>query len=124
MNFASYIYLFNVAGKINAVLEVGIVLGGVVTFAMLMGGWMMADTSWGYEEEKKRSVYRATRRAVKVLAVCAALYAVVPNTGTLYTMAAAAKVEEISKSPDVQKLAGNSLKVLEKKMQEYLNEKE
>ncbi len=124
MNFASYIYLFNVAGKINAVLEAAVLIGGVVTLVMLIGGWMVADTSWGYEAEKKQSIYRATYKALKILGVCAILYAVVPSTSTLYTMAAASKVEEVSKNPDVQKLAGNSLKVLEKKMQEYLNERE
>ena len=43
-----------------------------------------------------------------------------PNRETLYTMVAAYTVQDIATSPEVQKLAGKSLEVVNKAMDEYL----
>ena len=48
------------------------------------------------------------------------IVALTPNKETLYTMVAAHTVQDIATSPEVQKLAGKSLEVINKAMDEYL----
>lgn len=43
-----------------------------------------------------------------------------PNKSTIYTMAAAYGVQQAATNPDVQRLAGKSLSLLESKLDEYL----
>lgn len=48
------------------------------------------------------------------------IVALTPNKETLYTMVAAHTVQDIATSPEVQELAGKSLEVINKAMDEYL----
>lgn len=128
MNFATFIYLAGTVGGVKSTLEIVLVLGGFalvllspVVILMLED---MPTSSYEAEQSARKSSFKVVRYAAVVWAVLLLIYPFVPTTKTIYTMAAASGVEAVAKNPDVQKLAGSSLKVLEKKMQEYLNEKE
>jgi hypothetical protein len=127
MNFATFIYLAGTVGGVKSTLEIVLVLGGFALVLSPMIILMLADmltNSYEAEQSARKSSFKVVRYAAVVWAVLLLMYPFVPTTKTIYTMAAASGVEAVAKNPDVQKLAGSSLKVLEKKMQEYLNEKE
>lgn len=127
MNFATFIYLAGTVGGVKSTLEIVLVLGG---FALVLSPMIilmlagMLTSSYEAEQSARKSSFKVVRYAAVVWVVLLLMYPFVPTTKTIYTMAAASGVEAVAKNPDVQKLAGSSLKVLEKKMQEYLNEKE
>lgn len=127
MNFATFIYLAGTVGGVKSTLEIVLVLGGFTLVLSPMIILMLADmltNSYEAEQSARKSSFKVVRYAAVVWTVLLLMYPFVPSTKTIYTMAAASGVEAVAKNPDVQKLAGSSLKVLEKKMQEYLNEKE
>lgn len=127
MNFATFIYLAGTVGGVKSTLEIVLVLGGFALVCSPMIILMLADiltNSYEAEQSARKSSFKVVRYAAVVWTVLLLMYPFVPTTKTIYTMAAASGVEAVAKNPDVQKLAGSSLKVLEKKMQEYLNEKE
>lgn len=127
MNFATFIYLASTVGGVKSTLEIVLVLGGFALVLSPMIILMLADmltNSYEAEQSARKSSFKVVRYAAVVWTVLLLMYPFVPSTKTIYTMAAASGVEAVAKNPDVQKLAGSSLKVLEKKMQEYLNEKE
>lgn len=127
MNFATFIYLAGTVGGVKSTLEIVLVLGGFALVLSPMIILMLADmltNSYEAEQSARKSSFKVVRYAAVVWTVLLLMYPFVPTTKTIYTMAAASGVEAVAKNPDVQKLAGSSLKVLEKKMQEYLNEKE
>lgn len=127
MNFATFIYLAGTVGGVKSMLEIVLVLGGFALVLSPMIILMLTDmltSSYEAEQSARKSSFKVVRYAAVVWAVLLLMYPFVPTTKTIYTMAAASGVEAVAKNPDVQKLVGSSLKVLEKKMQEYLNEKE
>ncbi|UIW12827.1 MAG: hypothetical protein [Enterobacter phage ENC16] len=127
MNFATFIYLAGMVGDVKSTLEIVLLLGGFALVLSPMMILMLADmltNSYEAEQSARKSSFKVVRYAAVVWTVLLLMYPFVPSTKTIYTMAAASGVEAVAKNPDVQKLAGSSLKVLEKKMQEYLNEKE
>lgn len=127
MNFATFIYLAGTVGGVKSTLEIVLVLGGFALVLSPMIILMLADmltNSYEAERSARKSSFKVVRYAAVVWTVLLLMYPFVPSTKTIYTMVAASGVEAVAKNPDVQKLAGSSLKVLEKKMQEYLNEKE
>ena len=127
MNFATFIYLAGTVGGVKPTLEIVLVLGGFALVLSPMIILMLTDmltNSYEAEQSARKSSFKVVRYAAVVWTVLLLTYPFVPSTKTIYTMAAASGVEAVAKNPDVQKLAGSSLKVLEKKMQEYLNEKE
>lgn len=127
MNFATFIYLAGTVGGVKSTLEIVLVLGGFNLVLSPMIILMLADmltNSYEAEQSARKSSFKVVRYAAVVWTVLLLMYPFVPSTKTIYTMAAASGVEAVVKNPDAQKLAGSSLKVLEKEMQEYLNEKE
>lgn len=72
--------------------------------------------------QKFMSIYRSMWPLKTFVIVMVALSVVLPNKDTAYKMLAAYGVESIVTNPEVQKLGGKSLDVLNKAMDEYLQE--
>jgi hypothetical protein len=70
-------------------------------------------------------VWQKISRAVTYSLIASVLVIVfVPSQKTAYTMLAAYGVQHVAENPQVQELAGDSLKVLNKAMKEYLADDE
>lgn len=120
MSFATYVYLIDLLGKLNVMAGLLCLFGACLLVFGGAAGYMAADTDYSDSAEKKQKLFCILRRGVYAWAILLALFIITPDKPTLYTMVAANQVQAIAENPDVQKLAGNSLKVIEKKMQEYL----
>lgn len=120
MSFAAYVYFIDLLGKFNAMAGTFSLFGAVLLVIGGAAGYMAVDGGYGDTSGKKQKLFRILRRGAFVWAISLALFIITPDKPTLYTMVAANQVQVIAENPDVQKLAGSSLKVIEKKMQEYL----
>lgn len=74
------------------------------------------------DSQKFLSVYRSMWPLKTFVIITITLSVVLPNKDTAYKMLAAYGVQTIIENPDVQKLGGKSLEVLNKAMDEYLQE--
>ena len=72
--------------------------------------------------EQFMSIYKSLWPLKTFVVVMCVLSTVVPDKDTAYKMLAAYGVESIVTNPEVQKLGGKSLDVLNKAMDEYLQE--
>lgn len=65
---------------------------------------------------------KLVKKFITAAIVCGSLTAFLPSKSTIYQMAAAYGVSEVIANPDVQRLAGKSLALVEKTLDGYLKE--
>lgn len=123
----SLMWMFYFAGVVDNLTATAILLSGLVLTAYcayILFGAMAAECSYREEEAFKR--YRSNLVKLKrypIVAVCLlAVISFIPDKQTIYTMAAAYGVQEAVANPDVQRVAGKSLAVIEKTLDAYLKE--
>lgn len=138
MELALFIYLVDRASAIFSGGLVGIsviftMIFGIASFLYLLSG---GDATVKVAKEKKAEdlclkaeedyalsfsyfPYKKTMRGLILYFTCVAL---VPDKDTMYTMLAAYGVQSTAESEEAQQVAGKSLEVLEKAMDEYLAE--
>lgn len=116
MEFALVIYLINLLSKIN---EIAVILFFLILVSLvLIAPWVMFDI----DKEVIETIKRVVKPFIFVVSFLAVICIFVPSEKTMYSMLAAYGVQSVSENPDVQQIAGNSLKVLDKAMKEYLDE--
>lgn len=124
MNLAMMIYFIDVICGEHGVLAV--ITG--VTLILWLFGFLVSICLRLDEDVKKEdreqfmSIYKSLWPLKTFVVVMCVLSAVVPEKDTAYKMLAAYGVESIVTHPEVQKLGGKSLDVLNKAMDEYLQE--
>lgn len=122
MNLALLVYIITTALpalqdilEFSAFILVAALLGG-----LLRNGFCRIEFAEKYEE--LACVYPTKTRYYFLLAFFILSCNLIPNKDTCYAMLAAYGVESIVTNPEVQKLGGKSLDVLNKAMDEYLEE--
>lgn len=126
MELAIFFYLAGIVGNLGDTLQ-GIGLIGVLAFGLsAIMGLVHADTSYDSKAAMER-LHKLVKRftwfpIVSVMLII--LSAFIPSKDTMYTMAAAYGVQTAAENPNVQRVAGKSLEVLESKLDEYLKVKD
>ena len=121
---------FYVAGVIDNVAGFfGISAIGLTGFYLAVGiaGAINADCQWESKtKQEAKAANRAFFKRYKWMPMVGALMflisALIPSKDTMYTMAAAYGVQTVAENPNVQRVAGKSLQVLEGKLDEFLKE--
>lgn len=124
MELALFFYL---AGVVENVSEVIVALSLLTIFSFgcyTVFAAMHYDSSYG--GGNKWETYYSTRKKLLKWAIVAGvalvLSGLVPSKNTMYTMAAAYGAQSIVENPDVKRLAGKSLDVLEGAMDKYIKQ--
>ena len=109
MSLAFIIYLAGIVKDVCALLFITAVVLLIIYF--WLNDWLESSRDTNTKPPKSLAI-----TGFLVLLIVA----LTPNKETLYTMVAAHTVQDIATSPEVQKLAGKSLEVINKAMDEYL----
>lgn len=127
MELALFFYF---AGVIDSVADFFFIAAVAITgFYLGVGimGAINADCEW--ESTKKKAAKEANKAFFKgskwmpiVGAVLFLTNSLIPSKDTMYTMAAAYGVQTAAENPNVQRVAGKSLQVLEGKLDEFIKE--
>lgn len=118
MELALVIYLIGVAGVFN--LDVIFFTLALSALLILMYVLLMADVKT--DEEWSEGLFALIKKLVAANVMVAALVILTPDKETSYAMLATYGVQTVAESEQVQEVAGKSLRVLEKYMDEYLDE--
>lgn len=111
MNFITMIYLADIAAGFTVAMVILFVLLAVIS--IVLAACALEDACpFGF----KPSLFTAIASVIMLM-----LSVLCPSKQGLYTMAAAKGVEIAASSPDVKRLAGKSLDVLEQAMDKYLD---
>jgi hypothetical protein len=122
MELALIIYLVSLVDSVNN-LAVAFVILFFVAVSVSPFAWMVFDTNG--DADKFWPMSKRCFLAVRAYLIAAILILVfLPSEKTAYTMLAAYGVQHVAENPQVQELAGDSLKVLNKAMKEYLADDE
>lgn len=129
MSLVFIVYLVGVLPALTGMLGF---LGGFGSFALVFGGTVltlmgnfMSRYSWDDKTEfdnKKAACGRWGKRAFKCLPITlfiALIAVLIPSERTMYTMLGTYGVQTIAENPDVQKMAKQSLSIIEKTLQNY-----
>lgn len=117
MNLPIIIYLAGVSDGCIALCMVVLLVAG---FLLLLSFAVYGET---YNKEEGLRVLRERLKILVSLIVGSTLLAIViPSKSTIYTILAAYGVESVASNDRVQSLAENSLKLLEKTLEEYNKE--
>ena len=124
MNLAMMIYFIDVIcdrhGVLANITEILLIIwlfGFIVSICIRLD-----DNVTKKGREQFMSIYKSLWPLKTFVVVMCVLSTVVPDKDTAYKMLAAYGVESIVTNPEVQKLGGKSLDVLNKAMDEYLQE--
>lgn len=109
MSLAFIIYLAGIVKDVCALLFITAVVLLIIYF--WLNDWLESSRDTNTKPPKSLAI-----TGFLVLLIVA----LTPNKETLYTMVAAHTVQDIATSPKVQELAGKSLEVVNKAMDEYL----
>ena len=124
MELALFFYAAGVIENLGSSLMTLSIMSLVTYFLVSMFGYMNADLSYsGEKAAKKESLFRNMKslKWIPILSVSLILFtSILPSKDTMYTMAAAYGVQTAAENPNVQRVAGKSLQVLEGKLDEYL----
>lgn len=121
MNLVFIVYLLGLVEKLNHSLQVVFVVSIVSTgICLLIKGIDYEDLS----KDTHKTYNDWTKRFISIALVSGTLFTFVPTKEMAYTMLAAYGVEEIVTNERVQELGGKSLDVIEKALDEFLQEEE
>lgn len=98
-----------------------------IFWAFVYGIKMMnadVESSWKGDEPKERvrEGIKRTKSIPIIASILLFLACFIPNRETMYTMAAAYGVQQVATNPDVQRVAGKSVQLLERTIDKYLKE--
>lgn len=111
MNLALLFYIADVVNKLQVLSSV--IASIIVVICFLIALYATIEGEWGKLFPKFKPLCIAA-------GVLWAVFAILPSKSTMYTMAAAYGVQTAAENPNVQRLAGKSLQLLEDKLDEYL----
>ena len=114
MELALLFYLAGVVGGVQLLLGLVVGVGG---FALLVS--TIVTVAEGRFDRWPRGLFRKLVLSWIAMAITCAL---IPDKKTIYTMAAAYGVQTAAENPNVQRMAGKSLQLLEGKLDEYLKD--
>ena len=113
MELAIFFYFAGIVEQIHFGLST---IGGILLFALIVALAICCA-------EGVISKYKKNFQLLFIIpTTCLILAGLTPDKQTLYTMAAAYGVQSAAENNNVQRIAGKSLQLLEKKMDEYLKE--
>lgn len=113
MDLALLLYLADTVDKISVASGIVAVTSFVISLFII---FVSLDIN-GWENTKGLIKFGVTITLVSSL-----VFIFTPSKDTMYTMAAAYGVQTAAENPNVQRLAGKSLQVLEGKLDEYLKD--
>lgn len=125
MGLAALFYFADISGSVMFTL-IALGLGNIVLLIAYVGT-VSSPTSGYYRDEKNKEIEERNKGVVKT-ATKGVIYslifffvaALIPSKEGIYKMAAAYGVQSVAENPDVQRLAGKSLKLLEQSIDKYL----
>lgn len=114
MELALFFYLAGITESVSDTARaIAILGGGMLTLATIL---TTLEDKW---HKWPKRLY-GTLLFTWVFSVLVLMFT--PNKETMYTMAAAYGVQTVAENPNVQRVAGKSLQVLESKLDEFLKE--
>lgn len=127
MELALFFYAAGVIGNLAGFFLLSAI--SLTGFYLAVGilGAINADCQWESKtKQEAKAANRAFFKGYKWMPIVGALLflisAIMPSKDTMYTMAAAYGVQTAAENPNVQRVAGKSLQVLEGKLNEFLKE--
>lgn len=124
MELALFFYMAGVTESFGSAMFTLSIMSIIGYFLFAFFGYMNADMSYSGEKAAKKEYLSRNLKSMKwipILSVSLILFtSILPSKDTMYTMAAAYGVQTAAENPNVQRVAGKSLQVLEGKLDEYL----
>lgn len=118
MELALVIYLISVADAISPSIIYLTILASISMILL----YVFVMTEVESDAEWSEGFFALIKKLVAVNVMVAALVILTPDKETSYAMLAAYGVQTVAESEQVQEIAGKSLRVLEKYMDDYLEE--
>lgn len=128
MDLALLVYLISVVTNLGDYLNISLVVVSVFLVASLIAIGVLGDVSYLSEsrrlsmlESRKVAIKYATRSVIAII-VIGLISAFVPSEKTMYVMVGAYAAQKVYESPASEKIAEKTLKVIESKLDSYINE--
>lgn len=122
MELALFFYLAGIVENVTRVIAAISCMTFIVFAAYSVFGAMHYDNSaradWGTYKKTRKYLFKWCIGG----AVGLFILSFIPSKSTMYTMAAAYGTQKVAENPDVKRLAGKSLDVLEKAMDNYIKD--
>lgn len=122
MELALLVYGISVLSGITVILAITIFLCGLAIVSTLIGfennRWKYKDDDSEYWNKTKTDVWKY----VRVIAVLSVLCALIPSKQTSYIMVGAYAAQKVVEAPETKVLSGKVIKVIEKQLDEYIQE--
>lgn len=115
MELALFFYLAGVVNQVQVM--------SAICFAFMALGLGAAVIITTVEREWDSWPKGLLRNLLITLGILGGVTMFTPDKETMYTMAAAYGVQSVAENPNVQRVAGKSLQVLEGKLDEFIKEK-
>lgn len=116
MDLALLVYAISVLSSTGAVLLVLSLIATIV--AIVSAFWYFA----GYYETEINTAKYFWKYSVIVLLIITPILLFIPSEKTMYTMVGAYAVQKVAEDPKVQQLSAKVLKVVEDKLDGYIDE--
>lgn len=127
MELALFFYVAGVIKNISGFFFIFATILAVFYIGVGVIGAINADCEFGRESKKRakednKAFFKNQRWAIILSTALFLVSAFLPSKDTMYTMAAAYGVQTAAENPNVQRVAGKSLQVLEGKLDEFIKE--
>lgn len=119
MSLMWIVYLIDALSPAQGIKIIITCLSLILVFASVPLG---VEYTQGRQSESFKKALGVYKKAVIVLIAMIFYVTLVPSKETAYKMLAAYGVEKVAENPDVRRLAGKSLDVLEKAMDSYVKD--
>jgi hypothetical protein len=98
---------------------VGVLIG---VFLMAAGGLFITSSDWTSNKEEEKYFRKWSKLFLIFAFSLSFVFATLPSEKTMYVMVGAYATQKIAENPDVQRLSGKTLKVIEDKLDQYIEE--
>jgi len=107
---------------ISALQNLGTVLVTIAFFAIMVAIGSGIGYFSGYYESEIKTASRFFKYSAITLAIVTPILVLTPSEKTMYTMVGAYAAQKISEDPRVEQLSGKVLKIVENKLDEYIEQ--
>ena len=115
MDLALLIYGISVLSNLGITLVIVLMLSLIVFILSLL--------AWASEYgESKETAYKWVKGSIIAISIILPISVIVPSEKTMYTMVGAYAAQRISEDPKVQQLSAKVLKLVENKLDTYIDE--
>lgn len=131
MELALLVYAIEVFSKLPNLFVISIIISLIVSFILTMiicAEWCDLDydspEKRKVNEEKRKNAWKWVKIFMSIAVFLALLVTLIPSKKTMYVMVGAYAAQKVSEDPDVKRLSGKALQIIEGKMDEYITEAE